>query len=77
MHKMIILGFMIGIGLAGCASESTVPPVTVVSVPSSKPYRYIHYSKTDDPKTIAEVRHHNYVHSLVKKAEADATKAAQ
>ena len=58
--------------LAACAE--TPPQVTIVKVVSSKPYRYIHYSPTDDPRTIKEIRDHNYRHAMVKKAEAEAGK---
>ena len=74
---MIILGFMIGIGLAGCASEPVAPPVTVISVPSSKPFRYIHWSPKDTSESVKAIRHHNYVLSQVRKAEAEAEKAAK
>ena len=62
--------------LTACAQEPQVMPVAPVkTVISSKPYRYIHYSKEDTPETIKQVRDHNYRHSLVKKAEEEALKS--
>ena len=71
MKQMFALSVLF---LTACAQEPQVMPVAPVkTVISSKPYRYIHYSKTDNPQTIKEIRAHNYRHALVKKAEAEAT----
>jgi hypothetical protein len=63
--------------LTACAGEPSAPDLNVVHVTSSKPYRYIRYSKTDDPETIKEIRHHNYTHAMIKKAEAAAEAKAK
>lgn len=72
MQKMIALASCLA--LAACATPPPIPApvVQIVKIPSAAPYRYIHYSSTDDARTIAEVRRHNYVHSQLKKAEAEA-----
>jgi hypothetical protein len=70
MRKVIL---MLPLLLAACGDPAP-PIVEVVSVPSSRPYRYIKYSTKDTPNTIRQVRDHNYRHSLVKKAEDEARK---
>ena len=67
-----IIAGLLCLFLASCAEAP--PTVTIVKVVSSKPYRYIHYSPTDDPRTVREIREHNYRHAMVKKAEAEAAK---
>jgi hypothetical protein len=69
-----IIAGLLCLFLAAC---ETAPQVTIVKVVSSKPYRFIHYSPTDDPRTIKEVRDHNYRHAMVKKAEAEAEAKAK
>ena len=70
MRKIITAALCLG--LAACASEPPAPIVQIVRVPSAEPYRYIHWAPTCPPAIVKEIRHHNYVHSQVKKAEAEA-----
>lgn len=73
------IAYLAGIGvlaiasLAGCAKEP--PPVErIVAVPSSKPYRYVTYSKQDSAETVAQIDRHNKTHARVKAAEKAAAK---
>jgi hypothetical protein len=53
--------------VVGCAKE---PPVErIIAVPSSKPYRFITFSKTDHPDTVAQIDRHNETHARMKAAE--------
>ena len=58
-----------------CTACTQTPPevqTRIVEVPSSKPYRYIRFSSSDDPKTISEIKRHNRAHSAVIAAEKKA-----
>lgn len=56
--------------LAGCSKSE--PEVRVVEVPSSAPYRFIKWSRSDTPETVAAVKLHNRTHQAVKDAEKKA-----
>ena len=58
--------------LSGCTTSSPEIQTRVISVPSSKPYRYITFSKKDDPKTVAQIVTHNATHAAVKRKEKEA-----
>ena len=60
------------LALAGAGCNPPPPQKEIVLVPSSKPYRYIRYSKHDDPETVKEINRHNQTHAKVKAAEAKA-----
>ena len=71
--------FILAIMLVSSGCNPTPPQVQtrVISVPSSKPYRYIKPHPTEDKlsaDTIAQISRHNTTHALVKKKEAEAAK---
>lgn len=75
LRWLLLAGVIIGIWLlAGCSKSE--PVVRVVEVPSSKPYRFIRWSRTDSPETVTAVKRHNRTHQAVKDAEKKAASSA-
>ena len=70
--KIVIAAAFIGLALAGC--DPVVPDVQtrIVEIPSSKPYRFIHWSMDVPPEIRAEIRRHNRAHQAVINAENEA-----
>lgn len=63
------------ITLGACNPTPPQVQTRVVSVPSSKPYRYIKPHPTEDKlsaDTLAQISRHNTAHALVKKKEQEA-----
>jgi hypothetical protein len=62
---------------AGCNPTPPQVQTRVISVPSSRPYRYLKPHPTEDKlsaDTLAQIARHNTAHALVKKKEAEAAK---
>jgi hypothetical protein len=70
LRIVILVGVILAVGsLVGCA---TPEPPRVIEVPSSKPYRFIQWSRADTPETVQQVKRHNRTHQAVKDAEKKA-----
>ena len=65
----LTIALSIALALAGCAQTPPAETVSVVKIPSSAPYRYITFSKKDDPDTIRQIKRHNRAHQAVIDAE--------
>lgn len=67
---LLVLAILIIGSLVGC---TTPEPPRVIEIPSSKPYRFIQWSKDDTPETVQQVKRHNRTHQAVKNAEKKAS----
>jgi hypothetical protein len=65
--KILTISLLFTLFLAGCETPQT--QTQLVSVVSSKPYRYITFSKQDTPATVAQIVRHNRAHAAVIAAE--------
>jgi len=74
MRAIFILAIVLA--LSGCEvpSFSSKPETRIVSVPSSKPYRFIKYDTQCSVPVIKRIKLHNETHWKVKQAEAKAAK---
>jgi hypothetical protein len=63
--------------MAGCSPTPPEVQTRLVEIPSSKPYRYIHYSDKTDEATARQIRRHNRAHSQVINAEKEAQAKAE
>jgi hypothetical protein len=66
---LLVIAILVIGSLVGCA---TPEPPRVIEVPSSKPYRFIQWSRADTPDTVQQVKRHNRTHQAVKDAEKKA-----
>lgn len=55
--------------LGACSASGPEVQTRVVQIPSSKPYKFIRWSREDTPETIAQARRHNSAHQAVINAE--------
>ena len=71
-HWLIIV--FAALALSGCSLSNVgqPPEPQIISVPSSKPYRYLKYTAQCDASTISRIKVHNETHWRVKQAEAKA-----
>jgi uncharacterized lipoprotein YmbA len=72
---LLILAVVAALALAGCQTTPPEVQTRVLSVPSSAPYRFIHYSDKTDGPTAKAIRRHNRAHAAVIEAEKKAAAA--
>lgn len=76
MKILAFFSIFCAFALSGCTS-SPLTETKVVSVVSSKPYRFIKYTNQCDAPTIRRIKTHNYTHALVKRKEKEAEEKAK
>jgi outer membrane PBP1 activator LpoA protein len=70
MRAAIIM--LAALALAGCQTTPPEVQTRVISVPSSAPYDFIHYTDQTDEATAKKIRKHNRSHAAVIAAEQKA-----
>lgn len=70
-----LFAFCILLPLAACTQSPPDVQTRIVEIPSSKPYRFITFSSSDDPRTVREIKRHNRAHQEVINAEKTARPA--
>jgi outer membrane PBP1 activator LpoA protein len=58
--------------MTGCTTKPPEVQTRVVEVPSSAPYKFIHYTDKTDDATAKQIRRHNRAHAAVIEAEKKA-----